>query len=55
MIDHIPNCSFVKNSSVGCSLTDRHCDKCGWNPDVDEIRRQKIREKFLKEIANDKN
>lgn len=55
MVEHIPDCPFMKNSSVGCSLVDRHCDTCGWNPVVDAARRQKIREKIAKEVAHDKN
>ena len=54
MVEHVPDCPFVKNNSVGCALDDRKCDKCGWNPAVDEVRRQKTREKLMKEAANDK-
>ena len=43
MVEHIPDCPFMKNSSVG------------WNPAVDAARRQKIREKIAKEVAHDKN
>ena len=53
MTVHIPECEY--NRSVGCSLVDRTCEKCGWNPVVDAARSQKIRQKFLKEVANDKN
>lgn len=54
MVEHIPDCPHIKHSPVGCALADRKCDRCGWNPAVDKVRRQKIREKFAKEAAHDK-
>lgn len=54
MTEHVPDCPYMKNSSVGCALADRKYDKCGWNPVVDAARRQKTREKLMKEALNDK-
>lgn len=54
MVDHVPDCPYMKNSSVGCALENRKCEKCGWNPEVDAARREKTRERLAKEAANDK-
>ena len=47
MTVHIPDCEY--NRSIGCSLVDRKCEKCGWNPEVDAVRREKTRERLAKE------
>ena len=37
-----------KNFFVNCDGSGRQCHKCGWNPEVSEIRRERIRLKFEK-------
>lgn len=55
MVEHLPPC--IRNIGVTCDLNDpnRDCSKCGWNPVVGAARSKKILEKFLKEVAHDKN
>ena len=31
-----PDCKY--NAGVGCEPNHRHCQKCGWNPDVAKVR-----------------
>ena len=38
-----PSCKF--NGGVDCSIKDRKCDKCGWNPEVYE-RRKELNRKY---------
>lgn len=38
----IPPCKF--NGGVDCPIKDRKCDKCGWNPEIAEKRKQLNRE-----------
>lgn len=40
----IRDCPFRKDGAIDC--TDGWCDKCGWNPKVEEERKKKIREKL---------
>lgn len=37
------------NQALDCEDNDRHCDRCGWNPDVDARRRPITRAKVLNE------
>lgn len=30
------------NEGVPCSIIGRHCEKCGWNPEVAEARLEKF-------------
>lgn len=36
-----PDCEYHRN--IECSLYRRKCEKCGWNPKVEEARLKKIR------------
>lgn len=31
------------NSNVNCDVKEKPCHKCGWNPKVDERRKERIR------------
>ena len=35
------------NQALDCDTKDRHCDKCGWNPEVDAKRRPFTRARAL--------
>lgn len=41
----MPYCKY--NMAVSC--TDHKCENCGWNPEVDEARREKTRERVRNE------
>lgn len=45
MRNAIGDCVFRPNSGVECDKFS-NCDKCGWNPAVEEERKKKIREEF---------
>lgn len=37
------------NKALDCVDKDRHCDKCGWNPEVEAERKNKTRLTLLGE------
>lgn len=43
----ITDCIFQRN--VMCD--EMHCEKCGWNPDVDAKRKEETRKRFAKEAS----
>jgi len=40
----------IHNWGVDCKGTSR-CEKCGWNPVVEQTRKEKIRAEFRKEAG----
>lgn len=47
------NCCKFRPHGVQCYEADKaHCDKCGWNPEVEEKRKEKLRKKMV--TANEK-
>ena len=47
-MQYIESCEY--HTTVGCPEEGRKCEKCGWNPEVDAKRREKIRkERGVKE------
>ena len=54
MVEHLPDCIHVKNSSIACRPdSPSQCLKCGWNPEVDIARREKNKEKINKEANHE--
>ena len=43
------DCPFRPGGAVDCDTG--WCDKCGWNPAVEEKRKKKIREKLKVDIS----
>lgn len=37
------------NPALDCDDKDRHCDRCGWNPEVEAERKFKTRQKIAQE------